>query len=303
MNILVGVAPDDAGDDALALAAVLARLTGARVILGHVYPPPYEFPSLTAVDAEWRAFIEERAEIILERAREVLAREWGIVDVDSVVAAHTSRGRGLLALIEQVDARIVVIGPAPGSEKGQISLGSISDRLLHGSSAAVALAPEGYRDSAPDDLDRIVVGFRTGEESEQAVRTALRLAGEGGHPTVELLTLVLRPTRLVGARRRKDAEQALIELMMQRVDQEQRDCLASLDLSQIPGRVVRGDTTGRALSRFDWHEGDLLCLASSIEGPLHRVVLGDMTHKILRNSDVPAIVLPRAFELRPGGEG
>lgn len=298
MNILVGVAPDDAGDDGLALAAVLTRLTGARLVLAHVYPPPYEFPSLTAVDAEWRAFIEERAEAVVQRAREVLARDWKIDDADTIVAAHTSRGRGLLALIEQVDARIVVIGPAPGGDKGHVSLGSISDRLLHGSSAAVALAPEGYRDTAPDDLERIVVGFRSGEESEQAIRTALRLAGDGDQPTVEILTLVLRPTRIVGARTRKETEQAMVDLMTQRAEAEQRSCLDSLGQPHLRARVVRGDTTGRALSRFDWHEGDLLCLASSTDGPVHRVVLGDMTHKILRNSDVPAVVLPRAFELR-----
>lgn len=298
MKILVGVAPDDAGDDALALAAVLARVSGARLVLGHIHPPPYDFPSLTSVDAEWRAFIEERAEAAVQRARDVLARDWGIDDVETVVAAHASRGRGLLALIEEFDARIVVIGPAPGGDKGHISLGSISDRLLHGSSAAVALAPEGYRDTAPDALERIVVGFRMGEESEQALRTALRLADDRDI-RVELLTLILRPTRMVGARTRRETEQAIVDLMTERAAAAQLACLDSLGRPELPARVVRGDTTDRALSRFDWHEGDLLCLASSTEGPIHRVVLGDLTHRILRASDVPAIVLPRAFELRP----
>ena len=299
MNILVGVNPDDAGDDALALAALLAHLTRARLVLTHIHPPPFEYPSLSPVDAEWSAFVEERATAAVDRARAILADSWGVHDAVTTTAAHPSRGRGLLKSEQEWDARIVVVGPAPGGDKGHISMGSVADRLLHGSSAAVALAPEGFRDTAPDHLHRIVVGFRDGEESELALRTALRLSTMS-EITVELLTLVLRPTRMIGARTRRDAEQAFVEAMTRRASELQAATLASVGESNIESSVVVGDTTDRALSRFHWSDGDLLCLASSVEGPLHRVVLGDMTHKILRASDVPAIVLPRRFELHAG---
>ena len=83
MNILVGVTPDDAGEDALALAAVLTRLTDARIELTHIFPPPFEFPSLTSVDAEWRAFVQERAEFAVSEAAELLATDWNITNVST----------------------------------------------------------------------------------------------------------------------------------------------------------------------------------------------------------------------------
>lgn len=302
MNILVGVNPDDAGDDALALGAVLARLTGAQVVLTHIHPPPFEFPSLGSVDAEWVAFVEERAFAAVERARVRLADDWGITGAQMLIRAHHSRGRGLLAAENECDARIVVIGPAPGGPKGALSLGSMADRLLHGSSAAVALAPEGYRESAPEHLERLVVGFRGTEESELAVRTALRLALDAPSaqmtPLVHLLTIVLRSTRITGSRAGRDAEGHMMDRIVEYERANQQSFLDSLTVSGVTGSVVRGDTADRALSRFDWEDGDMFLLASSTEGPLHRVVLGDMTHRLLRNSDVPALVLPRLFELR-----
>lgn len=298
MKILVGVCPDDSGADALALGAVLSRLTGAPLILTHIHPPPFEFPSLGSVDAEWLAFVEERANAAVEEARASLESDWGITNVETYIHAAQSRGRGLIKAAEDLDARIIVIGPAPGGQKGQVSLGSIADRLLHGSSAAVALAPEGYRETAPEALGRITVGFRDSEESQLALQTALRLAEPQGL-AVALLTLVLRTTRIMGSRSGRDAERSIMEMMVARAVEQQQAFLTEVGQTGIDGVVVQGDTTDRALSRYDWRDDDLLCLASSSEGPLHRVVMGDITHKILRNSDVPAIVLPRRFELRP----
>lgn len=42
----------------------------------------------------------------------------------------------------------------------------------------------------------------------------------------------------------------------------------------------------------------MFLLTSRTEGPLHRVGPGDMTHRLLCNFDVPALVLPQLFELR-----
>ena len=298
MKILVGVRPDDAGEDGLALAAVLARLTDASIVLCHVHPQPFEFPSLTSVDAQWRAFVEQRAQAAVDDAKALLARDWAITNVESDIRAHTSRGRGLLAAQVDTDARIIVIGPAPSGPKGALSLGSIADRLLHNSAAAVALAPEGYRDTAPDHLRRLVVGFRGNDESDLAVATALRLA-QPHHLRVELLTLVLRSTRIFGTRIPRETERAIMELLLERERHAQADFIESTNRSDLTGKVVEGDTTDRALARLDWGDDDVFVLASSTEGPLHRVVLGDMTHRILRNSDVPALVLPRRFSLRP----
>jgi nucleotide-binding universal stress UspA family protein len=298
MNILVGVTPDDAGEDALALAAVLARLTDARIVLTHIYPPPFEFPSLTSVDAEWRAFVQERAEFAVAEAAQLLATDWSITHVSTETRANPSRGRGLLAAAKDHDARVIVIGPAPSGRKGALSLGSVADRLLHNSSATIALAPEGYRETAPEFLRRLVVACRPTDESELAAHTALRLATPHGL-SVELLTPLVSPSRVLGSRVPRDTERAFMERLTEHEREVQAAVIATLGRDDVTGVVTSGDTTDRALARYGFTDEDLLVLASSNEGPLHRVVLGDMTHRMLRHCDVPAMVLPRSFSLRP----
>ncbi len=80
---------------------------------------------------------------------------------------------------------------------------------------------------------------------------------------MHLLTVVLRMMRILGARIGRDPERA----------------------------VMQG-----AMSHFDWQDSDVFVAASSSLGVLSRVFLGDLTHKLLRASTVPAVVLPRGFD-------
>jgi len=42
-----------------------------------------------------------------------------------------------------------------------------------------------------------------------------------------------------------------------------------------------------------WHREDLLVCGSSNLGPVRRVLLGDMTFRLLRAATVPVLVAPR----------
>ncbi|WP_262403061.1 hypothetical protein [Actinomadura sp. CNU-125] len=54
-RVLVGCSPDERGDDALVLAALVARATGAAVTAANVHPPPWPARGPGSVDAEWLA--------------------------------------------------------------------------------------------------------------------------------------------------------------------------------------------------------------------------------------------------------
>lgn len=294
-RLLVGVAPDDSGRDALALGAVLAPLAQARLVLANVRPLTMDHPGMGNVDAEWAAFVIDRANAAVDEARTRLAQEWAITDVDTFVHPDRSVGHGLRRLADDLDAAMVVLGPAPGGQAGRVSLGSAADLLLHSSSAAVALAPEGYRETAPDAISRIVVGFRDTPEAHLAVESAC-IAGELLGLPVHLLTVILRVTRIVGSRLGRDPERALLDALTEQERFAQQRYLRDEGTPVITGSVVRGDTADRAISRFDWQEGDVFVLGSSSAGPLRRVFLGDMTHRLVRAASVPTIVLPRGFE-------
>lgn len=293
MEIVVGVSPDESGEDAVALGAVLSRLLSAHLVLAYVHPPTIDYPSMGNVDAEWEAFLRERAQATLDEARGQLDREWMITDAECVVLASSSVGHALRDLAEARAASVVVIGPGSGHVDGLLGLGSVAHSLLHGGPAAVGLAPEGYRETAPEHIERLVAGFQDTPESAEASRVCLDVAAPRQVP-VELLTVVLRMTRLLGARVGRDPERAVMESLVNREREAQERFIQAHP--GVTGVVVTGDTAERAMSRFDWRDSDLFVVASSKLGAIARVFLGDMTHKLLRACSVPAIVLPRGFD-------
>lgn len=294
MRIVVGVSPDEPGSDAVALGAVLARLLDGSLTLAYVHPPTSDFPSAGNVDAEWAQFLHERGEATLDRAAAQLVEDWGIADAERVTVANSSVSRGLRGATEEVEASLVVLGPDSGGRDGRLALGSTAHALLHGGETAVALAPEGYRETAPESIGRVVVGFRDTRESIALVATALEVGAVAGIP-VRLLTVVLRSTRIVGARAGRDPERVVMDSLVEREQAAQVREIGAAG-GRLAGEVVRGDTAEQGMSRFGWQSDDVFVVGSSRFGALRRVFLGDTTHKLLRACAVPAIVMPREPE-------
>jgi len=294
MRILVGVSPDDAGSDAVALGAVLARLLDASLVLGYVHPPTSETPGMDHVDAEWSAYLQDRADATLERATAQLATDWQIVDVETTIVASPSVSRGLRRAARATDASITVLGPCRGALVGRIGIGSIASSLLHGGETAVSLAPEGFRMGAPDEIGRLVIGFRNTPESRAVLATAHAIATRRGIP-VHLLTAVLRTTWIAGSTLRGDPERAVLDSLEQRERTAQEAARAATDLA-IRGDVIQADSAEEACEAFPWQPDDLFVTASSRYGPVRRVLLGDVAYKLLRACPVPAIVMPREVE-------
>lgn len=294
MRILVGVSPDDAGSDAVALGAVLARLLDASLVLAYVHPPTSEVPGMDHVDAEWAAYLQDRADATLERATAQLAADWQIVDVATMTVASPSVSRGLRRAARTTEASITVLGPCRGALAGRIGIGSIASSLLHGGETAVSLAPEGFRQSAPEEVGRLVIGFRDTQESRAVLATACAIAARRGIP-VHLLTAVLRTTWIAGSTLRGDPERAVLESLEQQERTAQATAIAVTDTS-IRGDVIQADSAEEACAAFAWQPDDLFVTASSRYGPLRRVLLGDTAYKLLRACPVPAIVMPREVE-------
>ena len=292
MTVIVGVSPDDSGTDAVALGALMARLLGQRITLVHVHPPTIDYPSIGHVDAEWRAFLTERGNGLLDNATEQLARQWDCTEVDRRMVAVRSVSQGLREMAEELDASAVVIGSKPRHHEGRIVFGSVAHALLHGASQSVAMAPEGFRDAAPGALDRLVVGFSAAEESKETLRLASQVAADASI-AIELLTVVLRATRIVNPRLGRDPEQAILSALVEQETAAQQEVLRD---KGIAGRVVQGDTAEDAMRAFDWHPGDAFVLGSSTRSIWNRVLLGETSHKLIRVSTVPVVILARMVD-------
>ena len=67
----------------------------------------------------------------------------------------------------------------------------------------------------------------------------------------------------------------------------------ALDLTPMEIVVGRGSSWGEALDGIGWEPGDVLTVGSGSAGPFARVFLGSRAAKIIRDSPVPVVVVPR----------
>ena len=299
MEIVVGVTQESQSRDALRLGEALAATLKADLVVAHVYPLQFDFAGPGRVDAEWRAYLLEESQETLDWAKSHLARP-----DDAVFVKHPNRssGNGLIDIVEERGAGIIVVGSAPGSSEGRINGGSTADQLFHGSPVPVAIAPHGFRNWAPDTLKRAVIAYRDTPESRhclEVVTTGLKLRNLQAEVAVELITIIQKVTRMARSRIGPHAED---QVMMVLNEESQAALAAGRQFAAEQGivadsEVLEGDNIIQALAKFNWEDDDLLVMGSTGAGPLRRVFLGDMTYKLLRAATVPAIVIPRGAEV------
>lgn len=292
MLIAIGVTPDEPGDDALALGAVLCRAFRAKPLLVHVFPVAYDYVSPGHVDAEWNAFLREQAAGVLAEAATDMAEIYDFHDAQTVMYGHRSSGIGLREIADERKASMIVVGSSGGASNGRFQVGSTADRLLHGSGVPVALTPTGYRRTCPEKIGTIVVAFHDTPESHRALAQAVRLAQRSG-TRITVLTVLLRH-RIYGSKLGSAAESVLISQQREEVEEHQAAALREVpsDMDST-GVITASDSPLGALQRLDWNGDEVLLMSSSRGGKIRRVFLGDMTYKLIRATPVPAIVLPR----------
>jgi nucleotide-binding universal stress UspA family protein len=293
-EIVIGTVGDDGSRDALALGIAIARSVGARPVVVHIRPERWQVPGRGQVDAEWDAYLERRtqeilAETVADRAEELLA-----LGAETDLGRDRSSGSGLDDVAARRGAGAIVVGSAPGGHPGRIRNGSTAEKLLHGAGVVVALAPAGYRDAAPERVTRVVVAVESGSEQTQ-VGPVVELVGRHGIG-VDLLTVVRRATRIYTTQLGPDAELEIVAALRAEADAalERAAEVAHRLGVEVRGRhVVVGDEVDDALASFAWEPGDVLAVGSSRSGVLRRVLLGDMTYRLVRAARVPVLVVPR----------
>jgi nucleotide-binding universal stress UspA family protein len=290
-TIVIGFDGSDCGEDALALGLVLCRATGASPVVATVYPEQYPI-GVGRVDAEWVAYLEERAEELLQRARRVLG-DGVAADYRTVSAA--SESRGLHELAEREQAEVVVIGSTHRGPLGRTYPGSTGDRLLQGSAWPVAVAPRGLREDPPPALRTIAVAFLDTPEAHEALDFAAALAQRSG---ARLRLLSVLPSRaevfapVVG----RDAEVAFASRAREVFQAALDHALAGLGgRVEATGELLEGDVVD-ALATLDRRDADLLVCGSRGYGPIRRVLLGGVSSRLLRRAACPLLVVPRRDE-------
>jgi nucleotide-binding universal stress UspA family protein len=294
-RLLIGFTPTPAGDDAVELGRLLAKVTGATPVVASVLP----WPNYLIDESDGGgAFARSTKGAFAEIGERFGDQETPIFEA---VADH-SAADALQRLAGEHRAEMIVIGSAHRGPLGRTLAGSTGNALLHGSPCSVAVAPRGYAERGVGSLRKVAVAFDGSPESWAALNAAITIATSiDGQITV---LVVSEPPQygysealaVLSAEELESAELAnarqMVELALGRIPPE------------IPSdhRLLVGGP-GRALAEVS-ADFDLLVCGSRGWGPLRRVIVGSTAASVIARAGCPVLVTARGASLdRPGRDG
>lgn len=304
MTIVVGLAPGNKGQAALHLAAVLARSRLEDLLVCTIVKAPWP-PDPNQSDREYLAYQEGVAQTAIEHARSYLGK--GPLDVKYVVRRASSAAAGLLEMtLSHPTSSMVVLGSSSAGSLGTVNLGGVAERILHGAGVPVAVAPRGYRDGPVTELARMSVAFGRADHDSALLVRAARSAGDFA-TSMRVVCFAVRPMVAVNEATPLGAEQAVVDQWQQRIERDVARARSGIDgddgddggpkggarlLERVEVVLGEGTSWEAALHAIDWTNGDVLVVGTS-SGPSSRFFLGSHAAKIVRNSPVPVILVPR----------
>jgi nucleotide-binding universal stress UspA family protein len=282
-TIVVGFDGTPEGEDALALARALAA-PGGRIIAACQYW--YE-PVTARVGKSGPG-----PEAMRQDADGVLAA--APADVERRAVPGASPARALQGLAEEEEPDLIVLGSCHRGLRARALLGGTAERLLQGSPCPVAVAPRGHRDRAGAAPRRIVVGYCPEPEADMALLTARSIGRETGAEVTAVVAfnaLAYAPMSPV-----MPAYNSWTEEARATVETDTAGHLAELlDGETVPTRTVEGDAT--AILRRSAEDADLLVMGSRAYGPVRRVIIGSVAHRLLAEGlSCAVLITPRGAE-------
>jgi nucleotide-binding universal stress UspA family protein len=285
--ILVGIDPGRDDPSPPALAAVLSRATGAPIVVVAAFP--WDLPA-------GRGYAGPPAEAPAE-VRDALARAGESLpglDVRTEAAYSTSPARALHIAAEDLGAGLLVVGSTRSGPIGRLVPGSHTEQAIHGAPCPVAIAPHGYEPPPGRLPTRIGVAFSDTPDGHEALKGAAALARRCG---AELCVLTIVEPVSWGsdiAWSMHSWPAAAAERRAAAVGSLQAAIAGLPDDVRAESRVIE-EVSVTAVA--DAAEGfDLLVCGSRGHGPIRRVLLGSVSHVLVRSAPCPLIVLPRGTE-------
>lgn len=291
MTVVVGYLAGKSGTAPLHLALGAARTLRTSLTVATIVPRPWTYPSPARVDAEYAAWADQLAADSAREAQRFFAGEPG-VEIVYHSHAHRSVSGGLVEVVSEFDAELLVLGSSATGQLGQVVVGSTADRLLHSSPVPVAIAPRGYRGPRGGSLTRISCGYPGTPESVEVVRRISALSERLEVP-LRVVTFAVRGRTMYPPEVGLHAEDSILAAWQVQaaglLEQLRSDRVIGPD---VQVQVLSGNGWDQAFDDADWLDGEILALGTSPRSDIARVFLGSRGTKILRNSPVPVLVLP-----------
>ncbi|MFT3662119.1 MAG: universal stress protein [Gordonia sp. (in: high G+C Gram-positive bacteria)] len=293
MTIVAGYSATRRNQAPIELAVKLAATTGEPISVVAVVErrsPPHSDP----VEDEYLDYVTVQAERALHSAVEDLPS--GGVTVD--VRVGPSIAKTLAAYAREVDAGVVTVGASSSSLLGRIALGGVTNRVVHGGSTPVVIAPRGYL-AGRGPFRRITVSYGGRADVHRLIPGAAELAARWGVP-LRIVSFAVRDVAAVGISAPPAAESLVVDKWWQQTQdgirrqlEEVRGQMSGADLQVEMGS---GEDWRSAVESVGWDGDDLLVLGSGAAAPSQQIFLGTAAARILRAAPVPVMILPNVVD-------
>ncbi len=285
MRYIIGYAPNQHGEEAIALASALASTQGAELKIVHVLDKP------APADA---AFLEERA---VQETRAGWADGWlseALLRVGDEVPASTevvyadSVAEGLMDAARDADAALIIVSAARNGPLKRFAIGSVANALLHAAHVPVALVPSGYE--RPSRITRMTAAVGSREGAQTLLEVAVEAAARR-HVPLRLVSLIA-----LDFDEAVDQEFALKAARTHARTVLDETVAAIGTRTNVTATAAEGATIEHAVESLPWNEGEIAIIGSSRLAEHRKVFMGNTANKLLRALPVPLIVVPRYLD-------
>jgi nucleotide-binding universal stress UspA family protein len=312
-HIIVPLDGTRGSEQAVPIAARLARCMGARAVLLRAIPPP------GAGEAELEANLARPSELAAQRAERSLQRiaarfaQAGIA-AGCVVEREPAAG-AIVAAAERYPAALVVMRSRNRGGRLRLGLGSVAGEVVREAPAPVLILPYGRQalpapspfEPLPQSPLRILVPLDGSPLAEAALGPAaelleaLALPGKG-----EILLLRVVPPFAADAQEQHDAAAVYLTDVARRLrarlpaDARQTVRSAVVFETEVPHALIRVSLNGLEPNGPGF---DLVVMTTHGQGGLQRHILGGVAEQVLYQTRLPVLVVSpeAAMEQRAGG--
>lgn len=291
MTIIAGFSASRQGTAPLHLAAQLARATGEKIIAAAVL----ETSSRAKSNPLERRYLDVQEATTMRSLTTIIEQMRTDTDITPVVHRAKSIAGGLLEVAEANNAEVVAVGSSSTGLLGRITLGSVTDRLVHTARVPVAIAPRGYPPLTAA-VTRLTVAYGGSAETTKPIEAAARLAESWG-AKLRIASFTVQPALKYAGSIERSAEDLVTEQWARRTERGVRKQLdkarKKIAIPDVELAIGAGIDWPDAVNDVAWTHGDLLVLGSGAAGKRSQVFLGSAAANILRHVPVPVMIVPR----------
>jgi nucleotide-binding universal stress UspA family protein len=291
MTIIAGFSSSRQGTAPLNLAAQIARWTGEKVVAAAVVERPWPAKD-DPIEQEYLRYVTTQASRALDGVVGQLPDD---LDIPTVVHQSSSIPTGLIDLVAEHNASLVVVGSSSSGLLGRVALGSVTERLVHTAAVPVAIAPRGYP-LGPEPIRRLTAAYGGEADLNGLIAAAAELAKQWP-VQLRIVSFTVRPVTVFRGSIEPSAEDLVVRQWARRtvddITKQLNDVRARVAVPDVDVVVGSGHDWREAVEGISWEPGDMLLLGSGAAGQAAHVFLGSAASKILRHAPVPVMIVPR----------